>query len=165
MFDISKVNQISSFDINDFKGNSFIWVFNADKRPPHIGFSSDLSFYSLKVNSIDDDISLSRVFDLITKKEIPTLVFGIKQFVSVEELNSEYKKYADGINEGESCLFPINHLLMKREDGLLHDLITSLDIDNEIKNIFGRFLPSDFQWIPLYDQKIVQCKIKELRNA
>jgi hypothetical protein len=54
---------------------------------------------------------------------------------------------------------------MKREDGLLHDLITSLDIENEIKNIFGRFLPSDFHWIPLYDQKIVQCKIKELRNA
>ena len=39
----------------------FLWVFHADKIPPHIGISLDGCFFSLKSSGVDIDLELSLI--------------------------------------------------------------------------------------------------------
>ena len=54
---------------------TLLWVIHADKTPVHLGISSNGSYFSLKKNGKDEHLSIEILQELLTRKQIPTLVF------------------------------------------------------------------------------------------
>src|SRR5690554_4716222 len=97
----------------DFPKNAtFIYIFHADKIPPHIGFAHRNLFYSLKANSIDLALDIDRINQIIYRKKIPTLIIELNSFeIQNESILSLFQSYGNKLNTGITCLHPIDKLL------------------------------------------------------
>jgi hypothetical protein len=163
-FEISP-NEIISFDnlelIDEY---TYLYVFHADKIPPHIGVVANGLFYSVKANSIDLDLSISKINSLIERKKICTLIFEINRTpqTSIKQLFNDI----DGkINTGETCLTPIsNAYYINGKHTKIGELLSDLDTDRNVVKTYGAFLPKNFKGIHNYSSREINERINKLRG-
>ena len=130
---------------------SLLWVIHADKTPVHLGISSNGSYFSLKKNGKDEHLSIEILQELLTRKQIPTLVFLLSKTIELSSLSDSFSQY-NKTKVGEvSCIQPVlNGIGAPSSIPKVHELIDYLFQSNAIKTIFGMHLTSDYKGIPNY---------------
>ena len=133
-----------NFIVKDFHKNlntidfqeSCLWVINSNKTPPHIGVSTENLFFSLKANGKDFELSAQQVFQKLIEKNVELILFQLKEKIIAPVLNSIYSNYSFAIPSKISCLTPILEVFAINERILLPQLLSYLEDQNLISNIF-----------------------------
>lgn len=145
----------------DFSGN-IIWVFYADKIPPHIGFSSKHAFFSLKVSGKDEQLNTQHVLELIQRKKIPSLFIQLDEKKSLEDVQIAYKQFERVVSGSITCLTPIQNLLHHQEARQLSDLLHR--VNDKIVKVAGTSLPQDYNTLPSYSVDDIHSYIQQLSS-
>src|SRR5574343_30024 len=90
-FEFSSLQSLSQATL--LEKDFFIWIWYADKIPPHIGCSINGFYFSLKVNGKDNGISVSKAFQVIQKKAIPSVFVKVKTELNQSEVELAYESY------------------------------------------------------------------------
>ncbi len=128
---------------------TYLWVFNADKTPPHIGISSKGKYFSLKSGGIDDGIGIDSIVSLIKQKSIPTLLIELA-IPKLPEINSFFDQYQSTVAYETTCLEPIKKILGSGNEDTIHDLLSTLLGRDQVVAVLGKHLPNDYAGIPFY---------------
>ncbi len=161
---IDKVKHKNSVDEIELTSGIYLWVWHADKIPPHIGVSLGGHYFSLKSNGKDSNLPVGKVLEILTKKKIPSLL--VQCDLQVESIQPFFKDYqsADGIDI--TCLTPLIHLVFNDNRKItLHVLLDNLFQANKIKSIYAVHLTEDYKGLEEYDREVINQRIKNLKNA
>src|SRR5690606_34955017 len=132
--------------LNEWDDQScLLWVWHADKIPPHLGISVKGQYFSLKANGKDEGIQLASVLSVLNKKRIKTVCFRLTSNITLEDLKLEFAKFTTTIPNKISCLEPIQNLLHIKAASQLNDLLIALDQNKQIEETIGFNLPEDFR--------------------
>lgn len=164
MFDFVFENITDVDTRNEFNSGIFIWVFHADKIPPHIGISVDDKFFSLKSSGVDIGLNTNKVLSVISKKEIPSFIVEVADQLSVDTFYSEFEKFNNANAEGDTCLTPVRNLLRVPQAQKLSELLQELHLGQRIGDVFR--LNSDRSMIGIrsYSPEDIKNRLLSLEN-
>lgn len=163
-FEISpeQVLPIDKLEIQD--DLTYLYVFHADKVPPHLGIVANGMFFSLKANGIDLDLSVSKINALIERKKICTLIYEINKGI-IKDVREVFLAHGKYINTGETCLNPISEVYYTNQHhAKIGELLSDLKQEKCILNIYGAYLSSDFKGILNYSIEEINDRIKKLQE-
>ena len=161
------IDSWKNIDNEDFKLGIFLWVFHADKIPPHIGISKDGLYFSLKVSGKDENISVQKITKLLSTKKIPTLdIKTSENSIKNRHLETVFEKYQKANSDGLTCLTPITEIYFSEtQDLILLELLNLLNEAGVVETIFGINLPADYSGIPAYSRSDIQNRLYQLTHA
>lgn len=143
---------------------TYLYVFHADKIPPHLGIVAHGMFYSVKAKGVDIDLSVGKIHALIKHKKICTLIFEIDAPLQ-QEIRDIFLTVGGQISNGETCLNPISIAyypqIIHRKIG---ELLSDLNRDKAIHKVYGAYLPKDFKGILNYSVEDINRRIKSLQQ-
>lgn len=143
---------------------TYLYVFHADKVPPHLGIVTHGLFYSLKANGIDLDLSVQKINALIERKKICTLIYEINKDL-VKDTREVFLTHGEHISKGETCLNPISEVYYENgHHTKVGELISDLLQEGFIKDIYAAYLPSNFSGILNYSIEEINDRIKKLQK-
>jgi len=154
----------SANDVSVETSGVLLWVWHADKVPPHIGISSNGHYFSLKANGKDEMIPVSKITETITKKKIKTLCFELSDSIDIENIQSAFGLYSNTVPNKITCLKPINEVLELQMSGKLTDLLTVLYAQKRILKVIGFSIDSNFAGIRQYEIEDIHSRLKLLKN-
>ena len=164
---------LSNYAISDILDASFetpdslatlVWVWHADKIPPHIGISSEDKYFSLKANGKDDGMSVDTVIELINKKSITSLCFQLKNKSNLKAIIDVYDSFSVTKPNETTCLNPIKEILNLNHAQKLTELLDALYAQEEISKVFGYHLPENFKGIQIYSTEDIHERLRKLLN-
>ena len=158
---ISILKESSVFD----KG-FYLWIWYADKIPPHIGCSIHGNYYSLKVNGNDEGLLTSKVVSVIENKKIPSVFVQLKKDFNPSEIKTVFSKYQLAESTKNTCLTPITELFQCSDSIFqLSELLKNLKERGEIETVFGLNLTEDYRNLPNYTQDDITSRLLKLENV
>lgn len=144
----------------------YIWVWHADKIPPHIGCSLNGSYYSLKVNGKDSSLNYEKVLQLIEVKKIPTLLINVLHEIDLLNLVEKFDDFQRAQSTSNTCLSPITAVLScESEVFQLSDLLKYLNDRNQLGTVFGLNLGDGYSCLPEYTIEDIDNRLRKLENA
>ncbi|HZH85872.1 MAG TPA: hypothetical protein VFD77_01055 [Brumimicrobium sp.] len=152
--------------MGDFpKDSTFLYIFHADKIPPHIGFVDHNLFYSLKANSIDLALNVDRINQMILRKKIPTLIIELNAFhLESDFILDLFGSYGNKLDSGITCLNPIDILLHGEvKHKKIGELLDTLTKNQRIQKVFSFALPENYNGIKNYSINDIENRIFELQ--
>lgn len=163
-YKISNIKLLENSSLKTLAQSSLLWVWHADKIPPHIGISSHGAYFSLKANGKDEAISIDAIESIINRKEITTLCFELNLDISLENLKDAFAKYTRTIPNEITCLEPIKDLLDKQEVGKLINLLEQLYATDSVANVYGYNIDNQFDGIANYSIDDIHSRLQKLSN-
>ncbi|MEY4605015.1 MAG: hypothetical protein RIT43_2307 [Bacteroidota bacterium] len=160
-----RFRHIAKADLDSLKQGVWIWVWNVDKTPPHLGMASNGMYYSLKYNGKDIEIPVETLFRVIGKEHIPTVFMSVNEQFSQDYISKVFSQHDCASSGGVTCLKPIAEVFNAAECRTIFDLLTMFSEHDKINSVSGLYLPSSFQGIPFYTYESVQMRLKELENV
>lgn len=145
------MNNIQSFSLERVSQGIVIWVLHADKIPPHIGISVNGLFFSLKANGKDMAAPIDNVLDVINRREIMLLCFSLSDVLSEKVVADSFNLYDKTIPNKITCLNPIKNVLRHDKPTKIVELLSLLEKEGRIFNVFGLNISNDFSGIKDYD--------------
>jgi hypothetical protein len=151
--------------IDSFSG-IHLWIIHADKTPPHIGFSIDNHYFSLKANGKDNGISIDSILQIIQKKKIGTVLVKLNCDVTFQETKLAFDVFDSAKCLNSSCLVPIRNVLKAPNSiSKLSELLHFLETQNMIYSVFGLHLSNDYKGIKSYTTTEIQQRIEKLKRC
>ena len=141
-----------------------LWVWHADKIPPHLGLSIEGKYFSLKANGKDFMTEIESVKQIISKKKIKTLCFEVKSTLNLQDIATSFQKYDCTVPFEITCLQPIQEVLNSFFSKQLVDLLMDLDEKNQIQHVYGFNLPEKFDAILEYSTDDIHSRLKQLKD-
>ncbi|MDC1282827.1 hypothetical protein N8Z27_01465 [Crocinitomicaceae bacterium] len=163
-FDL-KLSEIIPFDSAEFKDEpTFIWVWHADKVPPHIGISTSGKYFSLKSNGKDEAVDVFKVTELVERKNIKTLLFELHDHLEIEEIAVVFKRYTTTSTNEVTCLKPLKAILNCPDARMLKDLLAELKAVDRIAKVIGFNIDATFKGIQDYKVEDIHNRLRKLEN-
>ena len=160
-FDFKQIHR--EFPENLLQKN-YLWIWNADKIPPHIGISAGKDYYSLTYRKSEQLLTAS-MLKKAKRSAVPLVLIEIPPGIIKQDLNATFKGYERATN-GVTCLYPIREALaLGSEVGQLTDLLKYLEKKELIRNINGVNLPENYQGIPEYSMVDILKRISDLNEG
>lgn len=142
---------------------TFLWIWHADKIPPHIGISAQGNYYSLKVSGKDERLNVQKVLSNAKYRKIPLILVELKISLSSELLNEVFSKFKFAEVEKATCLSPLVKILNKSADQL-SELLTLLERESEIIQFHGFHLPKEYIALQDYSTSEIQSRLQLLNE-
>ena len=163
-FDLN-VSEIVPFDSIEFRSEStYIWVWHADKIPPHIGISTEGKYFSLKSNGKDEAVDVAKTSELVERKNIKTLLFELQDQLKIEEIASVFETYSTTSTNETTCLKPLKSILNIPDARMLKDLLAELKAIGRIANVIGFNIDESFKGIQDYKVEDIHNRLRKLEN-
>lgn len=143
---------------------TYLWVWHADKIPPHIGISVGGKYFSLKSNGKDVSVDFEQVEGLAIRKGIKTLLFEL-QPVDLEVIEFAFNKFDKTVPGKTTCLNPIKQALKYPSPRKLTELLAALDEDGKINDVYGINIDESFTGIADYDVDAIHDRLTKLSNG
>lgn len=141
-----------------------LWVWHADKIPPHLGLSIEGKYFSLKANGKDFMTEIESVRQIIQKKKIKTLCIELKTEINLNDVVNSFNPYSTTIPFEVTCLQPIQEVLNSFFSKQLVDLLLDLEAKNQIQRVFGFNIPEGFDSISEYTTDDIHARLKQLKD-
>lgn len=153
----------NSTDFPEQKG--LLYIFHANKIPPHIGWSENNKFYSIKAKGADLGLDTFKINHIILKKSIPSLIVVIENILTdLKSTNQIFSNYGKGIQMGKTCLNPIDEVLFSQiKHDKVGDLLQTLVQEGMNLTFYGVNLPESFEGIYNYSKNDIEKRIFELQ--
>ena len=158
-FVFKKIDQIREFPAAE----NALWIFNADKIPPHIGLKVGKEYFSLKWNGKDVSEDPGKIWRMVQQKKIPFLSVSLEGMdLNLKEVIGVFDRLTSAKFHQFSCLVPINKLLFPgQEGGILKDLLLTLETIHGALKVEGIYLPADYKGIREYDAEQILAHINQ----
>lgn len=156
---------IKSLSADTASKGLFIWVWHADKVPPHIGISLDGRYYSLKVSGKDQKLPHGKVAELIFRKSIPSLLIELRSELDIATLEASYAAYGYATSGRSTCLSPIKGVLGVPHANRLAELLENLQQSGQIVGVYGACLPDGFKSLTPYGTEDIEQRLSKLQDA
>jgi hypothetical protein len=144
----------------------FLWIWHADKIPPHIGCSINGVYFSLKVNGKDDKKDSDNALLVIHQKKIATVFVKLKTQINSEYVQTIFNGYKKAGTNGQTCLAPITEILGCSDSiSQLATLLKFLESKQQIESVFGLNLTKDYTGIPAYTKIDIANRLRTLENV
>lgn len=142
---------------------AFIWIWNADKIPPHIGISIDKDYYSLTYRKSERLLTAS-MLKKAKRSAIPLVLVEIPKEVFQKDAGLVFSQYERAVG-GVTCLHPIREVMkLGLEVNQLTDLLNDLDSKGLILQVNGLNLPENYKGIPAYSMDDILQRINTLNG-
>ena len=142
----------------------YLWVWHANKIPPHVGISVDGHYFSLKVSGKDIHVPIDQIVTLIKRKKIVALALKLERAVALETIYNVFEKLDSAGSFSVSCLFPVKLILNTMQASKLVELVEELEDQRQVQECIG-FNTSDFMGIPFYSEQDIHNRLRSLENA
>ena len=156
---------IKSLSVDTASKGLFIWVWHADKVPPHVGISLDSFYYSLKVSGKDRKLPHEKVAELIFRKSIPSLLIELKSGLDIPTLERSFEAYEYATPGSSTCLSPIKDVLSVSHADRLAELLENLQQRGQIVEVYGACLPDGFKSLKPYGAEDIEQRLSKLQDA
>lgn len=162
-----KFSKIFKFNDRTILQNGFyLWVWYADKIPPHIGCSLDGLYFSLKVNGKDSALRTDKVLSLIDSKKIPTLFIKINREIHSKELFETFDHFLKAESGKTTCLSPITELLFCNSTVFqLSELLKYLNDMKQLEAVFGLNLADGYSSLHAYTKEDIEYRLRKLEHV
>ena len=161
-YKISNILNAEEHQIDEQK--CLLWVWHADKIPPHLGLSIEGKYFSLKAKGKDFMIEIDSVKQIIARKKIKALCFELKSTLNVQDIADAFNNYDCTIPYEITCLKPIQDVLNSYFSKQLVDLLIDLDDKNQIQRVFGYNIPNGFDSISEYTTDDIHARLMQLKD-
>lgn len=142
---------------------TLIWIWNADKIPPHIGISAGKDYFSLTYRKSEHLLTVS-MMKKAKRSAIPLVLVEIPKEVIRLNLSTVFAGYERAV-DGITCLRPIREVMeLGKEINQLADLLIDLESKKLIWQVNGLNLPEGYVGIPDYSMEEILDRIKLLNN-
>lgn len=142
---------------------TMIWIWNADKIPPHIGISTGKDYFSLTYRKSEHLLTAS-MLKKAKRSAIPVVLVEIPGDVIQLDSITVFSKYERAI-DGITCLRPIREVMkLDSKVGQLADLLIYLEANQLICQVNGLNLPEGYVGIPDYSMEEILDRIKLLNK-
>ncbi len=142
---------------------TLIWIWNADKIPPHIGISAGKDYFSLTYRKSEHLLTVS-MMKKAKRSAIPLVLVEIPKEVIRLNLSTVFAGYERAV-DGITCLRPIREVMeLGKEIYQLADLLIDLESKKLIWQVNGLNLPEGYVGIPDYSMEEILDRIKLLNN-
>ncbi len=142
---------------------SFLWIWNADKIPPHIGISRGKDYFSLTYRK-SERLQTASMLKKAKRSLIPLVLVEIPENILVSDLGSVFLKYDRAIGD-VTCLKPIKEVMqIGNRVNQLADLLNYLDSNGLIVSVNGLNLPEEYKGIPDYSMEDILKRIEILNE-
>ena len=141
---------------------SVLWIWNADKIPPHIGISVEKEYFSLTYRKSERLLTAS-MLKKAKRSLVPLVLVEIPKELVSEEIAAVFSKYERAISD-VTCLHPIREVMKLEQVSQLADLLSCLETGNLIKSVNGLNLPEDYKGIPDYSMEDILKRISQLNK-
>lgn len=163
-FVFEKIETLKSLEL--LNEGFYLWLWYADKIPPHIGCSINGKYYSLKVNGKDENIEVKKVQSIIDKKKIPTVFVKVLIDIAEGSVKNNYSEFRKAESLKITCLKPITSILDCRTAiQQLSDLLVYLKNNKLIESVFGLNLADNYKGIPHYTVQDIENRLRKLENV
>ncbi|MBI1837355.1 MAG: hypothetical protein HYR91_08835 [Flavobacteriia bacterium] len=167
-FEFENITPITSFQVENslFEQGIYLWIWHANKIPPHIGISENGCYYSLKVNGKDEGLPLKKVKNIIVAKKIGVFIVELKEDNLIKNIPKTFSLFEKAVSNQTSCLTPIQELLgFSGERMILAQLLNKIRKNNTLGEVFSINLECDFNGILAYGNDEIEARLKHLENV
>lgn len=141
---------------------TFIWIWNADKVPPHIGISTGKDYYSLTYRKSEQLLTAS-MLKKAKRSAVPLVLVEIPGELIREEITSVFSKFERASGE-ITCMYPIREVMHLQGVNQLANLLTYLDSECMMLQVSGLNLPENYKGIPDYSMEDILKRIQVLNR-
>jgi len=160
-----KIENIIPYSTDSFQSEkAYLWVWHADKIPPHLGLSTQSRYYSLKSNGKDQNVCFEKVIQLIDRKKIKTLAIELDCEIELAKVDRVFETYKMNSIAGTTCLSPIKDILGKSNPSKLQYLLDELELGQEIVKYIGFNIDDSYKGIPYYTEQDILSRLELLAN-
>lgn len=132
------LDEIVAYNREDFRLNSrYLWIWNPQSIPPHMGLSVEGCYFSLKANGVDLGSNLSDLIEIISRKKISVLLIELDAQFTVEDCRSIFSNFEKTIAHEVTCLNPIKSVFNTQTPNKLSELLEELHFSGVIRRKIG----------------------------
>lgn len=145
---------------------TYLWIWNPDKIPPHIGISRGQNYFSLTYRACEIQKSVQALARKVKRGKLPLVLVDLSDWSFQRDFTSVFEHYEYARVGGPTCLTPIKELAGLGEEILqLADLLKEIEMSGKLKQVFAVNLETTYRGIPDYSIEEIMRKIKELHEA
>lgn len=145
--------------------SNWLWIWNADKIPPHIGISIQKDYFSLTYKMAEFKQTISMI-KKAKRSAIPLLLVELNEDLLKADATISFQQYSAAKVRGPTCLTPIKQLLGEGEEvKQLAELLLSIDKRQNGLNVFALHLKEDYKQLPNYTVEEIMKRIGELNDT
>lgn len=161
-FDFKSIDFVKPTDLGV---KNYIWVWNPDKIPPHLGFSFGKIYFSLTYKG-NEMKSVSGMIRKANRLKIGLLFIEIPDAWIIKDVPEVFAQYTKAIAGLNTCLTPIREVFDLGETiQQLANLLTELESRNESLHVFALHLDETYNALPDYSVSDIVTRIQELNHA
>lgn len=145
---------------------SYLWIWNADKIPPHIGISRGQNYFSLTFRSAEIQKSVIAMVRKARRAEIPLVLIDISDWPFKKDFTSVFQQFEKAMPEGPTCLSPLKEVLEINERvKQLAELLTEIEKRGHLKQVFAVHLGEGYRRLPDYSPEDIRSRIALLHET
>jgi hypothetical protein len=165
---------MASFDFRDIAfdwpekltSGTFLWIWNADKVPPHIGISRGQNYFSLTFRKSEIQKSVAVMVRKAKRARIPLVLIPVSDRTFQHDFTTIFEQYERARSGGPTCLTPVKEVFGLGDGiGQLADLLTEIENCGHLKQVFAVNLDRTYRGIPDYSVTEIMARIELLHEA
>lgn len=135
-----------------------LWIWNADKIPPHIGISLGKEYFSLTYRK-SERLQVVSMVKRARRSNVPLVLVEFSAELTSDDLVRVFSMYERAI-DGITCLRPIREALgLETKVNQLADLLILLKSGAWIEQVYGLNLLEGYAGIPDYSMEDILNRI------
>jgi hypothetical protein len=145
---------------------TWLWVWNADKIPPHIGISRGRNYFSLTYRNCEVQKDVAAMFRKAKRAAIPLVLIDVSNWEFLRDFTTIFEQYERAASGGPTCLTPVKEAFGLTEGVFqLADLLTEIEKQGRLKQVFALNLDRTYRGIPDYSVTEIMSRIELLHET
>jgi len=145
---------------------TYLWIWNADKVPPHIGISRGQNYFSLTYKQAEIQKNVAAMVRKAKRSGIPLVLVDLSGLVFQHDFTTIFQQYERAGMNGATCLSPVKQVLgISVNVKQLSELLTEIETAGKMKQVFAIHLTSAYKGIPDYTVSEIMQRIEQLHET
>jgi len=145
---------------------TWLWIWNPDKVPPHIGISSARHYFSLTYRKAEVQKNVAAMVRKAKRSGIPLVLVDLTNVPVKRDFTAVFRQYEHAGLDNATCLTPVRQVIGIGETvKQLSELLIELERRGNLKQVFAVHLTSAYQGIPDYTVSEIMQRIEQLHEA
>ena len=170
MKEVSSYSFVFPQNFKDVKNINFnnpvLWILNNHLIPPHIGFSFEKKYYSLKAYGKDENVLVDNLINRFNHKKIPIVFMELDFPIKKDSLLDAFNKYDYAGDLSSTCITPILQIFkLSKPTIILPQLLDFLFNNNYVKTNAFINQKSNIVGVRKYSREEIVSINQEMKNA
>jgi hypothetical protein len=145
---------------------AYLWIWNPDKIPPHIGISRGQNYFSLTYRNCEVQKSVASMVRKAKRAAIPLVLADVSDWPFQRNFTTIFEQYETAKAGGPTCLTPVKEAFGLTEGIFqLSGLLTEIEKQDRLKQVFAVNLDRTYRGIPDYSVTEIMSRIELLHET